>query len=69
MWLLGDVSVSVRKAMEDLGTELDKYLEEASSEQKHKPMAVKPSKEEKKSVMQKLFGDFYHSGKKKKNKR
>ena len=68
MLLLGDVSVSVRKAMEDLGTELDKYLEEASSEEKHRPTVAKPSKEEEKTVMQKLFGDFYHAGAKKKKK-
>jgi len=54
--LLGDVSESVRKAMESLGTELDRYLNEArNTEEKKKETA--PSG--KKTFLQKFFGDFY----------
>lgn len=53
--LLGDVSDSVRKAMESLGEELDRYLGEARGSER-KREAEKP---EEKTFMQKFFGDFY----------
>ncbi len=57
--LFGDVSESVRGAMESLGDVLEKYLEEARGLKKEK-------KEEKKETKQKkglkgLFGEFYRS--------
>lgn len=56
--LLGDVSTSVQQAMESLGEELFRYLEEA------KGTAAAQKKEEekepmKKSFAEKFFGDFY----------
>jgi len=56
--LLGDVSTSVQQAMESLGDELFRYLEEAKGD------AVIQKKEEKKEEMkksfaEKFFGDFY----------
>lgn len=57
LMLMGDVSSSVRQAMESLGEELDLYLEEARGEKgKKKPEEEKPAK---KSLMEKFFGDFY----------
>ena len=66
LMLMGDISASVQQAMESLGEELDKYLDEARG--------VKPKTDEKKkeghseahgekSVVQKFFGDFYNSAK------
>jgi hypothetical protein len=63
MLLLGDVSSSVRKAMEDLGSELDKYLEEARQEIQ-KPGAKPP--EPKKNFMENIFGMKARPKKKKK---
>ncbi|MBI2582484.1 hypothetical protein HYV87_05150 [Candidatus Woesearchaeota archaeon] len=63
--LFGDVSSSVQAAMESLGTELYHYLEEAEG------LALKEKKEEKKeeppkkSLTEKMFGDFYTSKRKK----
>jgi len=56
--LLGDVSTSVQQAMESLGEELFRYLEEA------KGTAVAEKMEEKKGMprkgfAEKFFGDFY----------
>ena len=56
--LLGDISTSVQQAMESLGEELFRYLEEA------KGTAAAEKKEEKKeppkkSFAEKFFGDFY----------
>jgi hypothetical protein len=51
--LLKTVSGSVKSAMEALGDELFAYLEEAGEEAKKKGI-----KEEKKGMMEKLFGDF-----------
>ncbi|MEK6809044.1 MAG: hypothetical protein AABY40_00045 [Nanoarchaeota archaeon] len=56
--LLGDVSTSVQQAMESLGDELFKYLEEANG-----VAAAKKKEEQKgtpqKSFAEKFFGDFY----------
>ena len=55
MLLLGQVSSSVRKAMESLGEELERYLnEEPDKEEK-----VEIKKPARKGMMEKLFGDFY----------
>ncbi len=61
MELMGDVSSSVQKAMESLGKELDIYLAEAKGEKAKKEGEAAGEKKEpnKKSVMEKLFGDFY----------
>lgn len=55
--LLGDVSTSVQQAMESLGEELFRYLEEAKGTAAEK----KEEKKElpKKSFAEKFFGDFY----------
>lgn len=58
LWLLSDVSESIKKAMESLGTELFTYYRESTGEsaeekKEHKTLTAK------KTVMEKLFGDFY----------
>ncbi len=55
--LLGEVSSSVKKAMDALGEELEKYLQEAVGNAEKKE-EVKET-EVKKSLMEKMFGDFY----------
>lgn len=52
--LLKTISGSVKAAMEALGDELFNYLEEAGEEMEKKKEKV----EEKKSLMEKMFGDF-----------
>lgn len=59
MMLLGDVSDSVKGAMEALGGELDKYLEEARVKVKKDNKVEK--KEDKKSFMQSFLGEFYRA--------
>jgi len=51
--LLGDISNSVQQAMESLGEELFRYLEEA------KGTAAEKKEEPSKSFMEKFLGDFY----------
>ncbi|PIZ52510.1 hypothetical protein COY27_00160 [Candidatus Woesearchaeota archaeon CG_4_10_14_0_2_um_filter_33_13] len=58
MALMGDVSESVKLAMESLGTELDAYLEEARGSTQLKTEGTKKAAEQK-SLMEKFFGDFY----------
>lgn len=57
LFLMGEISASVQQAMESLGVELDRYLEEAEG------MKIKESKKEslseQKSLVEKFFGDFY----------
>ncbi len=55
--LLGEVSSSVKKAMDALGEELEKYLQEAVGNAEKKTEI--PETEPKKSLMEKMFGDFY----------
>ncbi len=58
VWLMGEVSSSIKEAMESLGEELDKYLEEIRMEKemgKEKPEKEAP----KKSFLEKFLGDFY----------
>lgn len=64
--LLGDVSTSVQQAMESLGEELFRYLDEARGT----AVAKKEEKKEplKKSFAEKFFGDFYTSKKAKMSK-
>lgn len=61
--LLGDVSASVRSAMESLGDALKKYVDEAreNAHQKKKEEKGTEKKEEKpkKSFAETFFGDFY----------
>src|SRR3989338_9043116 len=60
--LLGDVSTSVQQAMESLGDELFRYLEEAKAKPGEKPShGAKEEKKEapQKSFGEKFFGDFY----------
>lgn len=55
--LMGDVSASVKVAMESLGKELEYYLEEAKGQDaKEKKSAGKPAA---KSFAEKFMGDFY----------
>jgi hypothetical protein len=65
MDMMGDVSESVRHAMNSLGKELDIYLEEARGSIGEKTEEAK-KEEKKKPMMQMLFGDFYTPGKKSK---
>lgn len=66
--LLGDVSASVRGAMESLGDALKNYVDEAreNAHQKKKEEKSVEKKEEKqkKSFMETFFGDFYTPKKK-----
>jgi len=55
MMLLGQVSSSVRKAMESLGEELERYLKEEDEE----PVKKELGSPAKKTFMQAFFGDFY----------
>ncbi len=59
--LMGSVSASVQQAMESLGSELTKYLEEAEGAKKESKKEER--KEEHKSFMEKFLGEFYTSGK------
>lgn len=56
--LLGDISTSVQQAMESLGDELFRYLEEAKGNQVEEKKEGK-KEERKKSFGEKFFGDFY----------
>ncbi len=56
--LLGDVSTSVQQAMESLGDELFRYLEEAKGNKAEEKKGAK-KEESKKSFAEKFFGDFY----------
>ena len=56
--LLGDVSTSVQQAMESLGDELFRYLEEAKGDAVT-PKEEKKKEETQKSFGEKFFGDFY----------
>ncbi len=58
MMLMGEVSTSVQKAMESLGEELEKYLTEARGDWREKKEEGQPVK---KSLLEKMFGDFYTS--------
>ncbi len=60
--LMGEISGSVGKAMNALGKELDKYLEEANAVA-NKPDESDEEPEEKKSIMEKLLGEFYRKPK------
>ncbi len=65
--LMGEVSVSVKEAMESLGKELDHYLEEAKGAMEKKEK--KEEKEESKSLTERFFGDFYTPKKGKKGEK
>jgi hypothetical protein len=56
MLLFGEVSAAVQSAMEALGEELDRYLEEAKGDIEKK---VEKKEPDKKSLGRKMFGDFY----------
>lgn len=58
LWLMGEVSSSIKEAMASLGDELDKYLEEIKAE---KDGGKEGKKEElpPKSILAKFLGDFY----------
>ena len=60
MMLLGDVSESVKGAMEALGGELDKYLEEARIKVKQDKKEDK-KEEKKKNFMESFLGEFYRA--------
>ena len=58
--LMGDISSSVQLAMQSLGKELDKYLDEARGLAKENVKEEKTLPEEKKErLTHKLFKDFY----------
>ncbi len=59
--LMGGVSESVREAMNSLGNELTKYLDEADGTKKEAQKEAK--KEDKKSFLEKFLGEFYTSSK------
>jgi len=61
--LMGDISNSVKEAMESLGKDLEVYLAEARGLKKEEENS--PEGKKKKSLMEKMFGDFYTSGKSK----
>lgn len=63
--VIGDVSATVKAAMDSLGKELDKYLEEARKKAGEKKKEEKKEGKPKKSMMETLFGDFYTPGAKK----
>lgn len=63
LMLIGDVSGSVQQAMEALGEELEYYLDEAQGKKE------KEQELPEKTLMQKLFGDFYNHRPKKKVKK
>jgi hypothetical protein len=54
--IIGDVSTSVKEAMESLGEQLYVYLDEAKGAKKKEEA---PKEVVKKSFMEKFFGDFY----------
>ncbi len=53
--LLGEVSSSVQEAMEALGDDLERYLELAKQKEKKEESRPEPQK----SLMERMFGDFY----------
>jgi len=59
--LIGDVSEGVRGAMESLGVELDKYLEEARKKLKQDKKEEKKEEKASKSFMQSFLGEFYRA--------
>jgi hypothetical protein len=61
--LMGEISASVQSAMEALGAELEKYLEEARGEMDQKD--VVSEKKDERGIAEKLFGDFYNPKSKK----
>jgi len=61
--LMGDVSASVKEAMESLGEELEHYLEEAKGEVKKDESSAGKSTEQK-TLFERMFGDFYTPQKK-----
>ena len=64
--LFGEISGSVRQAMEALGDELKQYLDEAEGdEKKEEKKSTAPAQKKKKSMMEALLGDFYTSPAKK----
>lgn len=65
--LMGAVSKSIKKAIEGLGLELEKYLEEARSQLKGEKKDAQEKVEEK-SMMERFLGDFYTPGKQQKKK-
>ena len=62
LMLLGGVSPAIEEAMNSLGDELDKYLNEAKGIKEEEK--DKKSKKEDKSVWETMFGDFYTPAKK-----
>lgn len=65
--LIGDVSKTVQEAMNSLGADLDHYLDEARGKTK-KDEEKKEEISEKKSLFEKVFGDFYMPSAKKSQK-
>ena len=71
--LLGDISESVGKAMESLGSELERYLAQAKKEagvvdkpgDKKKEVRIE-AKKEKEPFLKKFLGEFYITSKNKK---
>ncbi len=60
-WMLGEVSESIKTAMDSLGDELFKYYYESTGEKvEEKPSRLTPKE---KTLMQRWFGDFYTSSK------
>ncbi len=59
LYMMGEISASVQQAMESLGSELEKYIEEAKGVQLSEKKAGKEEGAARKSLTAKLLGDFY----------
>ncbi len=64
MELIGDISSSVKEAMDSLGEELTHYLDQARGVNKKKDLSTVPRS----GFMEKMFGDFYTPARKKPKK-
>jgi hypothetical protein len=56
--MIGKIDLSVKEAMEGLGEELQKYLEEAGEEMLLSKKDKKEEKKEKKSILRSVLGNF-----------
>lgn len=58
-FLIGEVSASIKDAMESLGEELELYLKKAQGEAEENKGEIEGQRQAKKSLTEKLLGDFY----------
>ncbi len=57
--LLGDISASIKEAMDSLGKELERYLKEAKGEKTEKEKEESRRPLAQRTFLEKFFGDFY----------